>query len=78
MGDIAEVALGDRNLRTLDLWPESCQGSLRYPRHLDCGECGSVSTKGEVAYLVKGNEARIVYCSFNCARLNSYVDPLNY
>ena len=78
MGDIAELALGDRNLRTLDQWPESCQGSLRYPRHLDCGECGGVITKGEVAYVVKGSEARTVYCSRNCAQLNGCVDPPNY
>ena len=70
-----ELALGDRNLRTLDLWPESCQGSLRYPGHLDCGECGNVVAKGEVAYVVKGNRARTVYCSQNCAQLNGYVDP---
>ena len=66
-----------RNLLAHDRWPQSCQGRLRDPVHLDCGQCGTVIRRGESAYVVKGNQARFVYCSLACADLNGYVDLPN-
>lgn len=77
MADIVELAVVGRNLLSNDYWPECCQGSLRYPAHLDCGECGGVIVKGDATYAVKGDEARTVYCGRPCAQLNGYTDPLN-
>ena len=76
MHGVVELVVGGRNLVSHDRWPQSCQGSLRYPAHLDCGQCGGVIGRGEVAYVVKGDEARTVYCSLACAKENGYVDPL--
>jgi hypothetical protein len=72
-----ELVVTGRNLLSFDRWPQSCEGSLRYPSHLDCGQCEGVIGRGEVAYAVKGEEARTVYCSLSCAKENGYVDLLN-
>ena len=48
-------------------------GQSAYPAHLECGQCGTAIAKGEPAYVVKGDEARTVYCSLACADLNGYV-----
>jgi hypothetical protein len=44
---------------------------------VDCGQCEAVIGRGEVAYAVKDDEARTVYCSVSCAKENGYVDLLN-
>lgn len=72
-----ELVVTGRNLLNFDRWPQSCEGSLRYPSHLDCGQCEGVIGRGEVAYAVKDDEARTVYCSLSCAKENGYVDLLN-
>lgn len=72
-----ELVVAGRNLLSHDRWPQSCQGKLRYPARLDCRQCEGVIARGDVAYVVKGDEARTVYCSLPCAKENGYVDLLN-
>jgi hypothetical protein len=74
---VVELDVAGGNLVGSDRWLDSCPGRLRYPAHMECGECGGVIARREQVYVVKGDEARTVYCSLPCAQLNGYVDPLH-
>lgn len=71
MGTVALEVAGQIVLG-IDDWPQSCSGSLLYPALLTCGECDAMIGRGEVAYAVKGDDARVVYSSLSCAEQNGY------